>query len=64
MFVGVFQNGLKARHFDESLTQKLAFTLAKIISKEECYIKGEESNVEKMACNVKENSPTLIALIP
>ena len=42
LFVGAFQNGLKAGQFNESLAQKSA----------ECYIKGEESNTEKRARDV------------
>lgn len=45
MFVGPFQNRLRAAHFNESLTQRLAKSLAEVLTRVECYIKGEESNI-------------------
>jgi len=44
VFVGVFQNGLRAGQFNESLAQKPADSMDEIIAIVECYIKGEESN--------------------
>lgn len=47
MFVGAFQNGLKASNFNESLTHKPNNSMEESMVMEECYVKGEESNVEK-----------------
>jgi hypothetical protein len=47
MFVAAIQNGLKAGHFNESLAQKPAETMQEVMKWAECYIKGEESHVEK-----------------
>ena len=47
LFVGAFQNGLRAGQFNESLAQKPATDMDEITSRAECYIKGEESNQEK-----------------
>ena len=49
MFVGLFQNKLKAGHFNESLSQNPTLSLEKMVTREECYIKDEESNAEKKA---------------
>lgn len=40
--IGAFQNGLKARHFNEALAQKSALSLAKVVTIMECYIKGRK----------------------
>jgi len=40
LFVGAFQNGLRAGQFNESLAQKPADSMEEIISWAECYIKG------------------------
>jgi hypothetical protein len=58
MFVSVFHNGLKAGHFNESLAQKPATSMQKIIKRAECYIKGEESNAKKRSRDVRERDPT------
>lgn len=47
MFVGVFQHDLKAGKFNESLAQKSASNMDKVITRAEFYIKGEERNMEK-----------------
>jgi hypothetical protein len=57
MFVSAFHNGLKAGHFNESLTQKPATSMQEIIKRVECYIKGEESNAEKRSRDAKERDP-------
>jgi len=57
LFVGAFQNGLRAGQFNESLAQKPADSMEEIISRAECYIKGEESNAEKHARDAKEKGP-------
>jgi len=57
LFVGAFQNGLRADQFNESLAQKPAYSMEEIISRAECYIKGEESNAEKRARDAKEKGP-------
>jgi len=54
LFVGAFQNGLRVGQFNESLAQKPADSMEEIMARPECYIKGEESNVEKRARDVKE----------
>jgi hypothetical protein len=56
VFVGAFQNGLRADQFNESLAHKPADSMDEIIARAECYIKGEESNVEKKARDSKERS--------
>ncbi|KAK2410564.1 hypothetical protein QL285_045924 [Trifolium repens] len=57
MFVAAFHNGLKAGHFNESLTQKPATSMQEIIKRAECYIKGEESNAEKRSRDTREREP-------
>lgn len=54
MFVGTFKNSLRVRHFNESLTQKHVASMNEIMAHFECYIKGEERNMEKKAKDVKE----------
>jgi len=54
LFVGAFQNGLRAGQFNESLAQKPTDSMEEIISRAECCIKGEENNAEKRARDVKE----------
>ena len=54
LFVGAFQNRLRAGPFNESLAQKPADSMKEITSRSECYIKGEESNVEKKGKDAKE----------
>ncbi|XP_024632850.1 uncharacterized protein [Medicago truncatula] len=54
VFVGAFQNGLRAGQFNESLAQKPADSMEEIIARAECYVKGEESNAEKKARDAKE----------
>jgi hypothetical protein len=54
MFVVVFHNGLKVGHFNESLAQKSATLMQEIIKRDECYIKGEQSNAEKRSKDAKE----------
>lgn len=53
MFVGAFQNGLRARHFNKSLAKRSAFSLDKEVTHAKCYIKGEEKNAEKKARDAK-----------
>jgi hypothetical protein len=47
MFVGAFQNVLKAGHFNRSLTHKTDANIEEMIRHVKCYINGEESNAEK-----------------
>src|ERR1044072_425084 len=54
IFVAAFQHGLKAGQFNESLAQKPAKSMDEIITRAECYVKGEESNMEKRARDSKE----------
>jgi len=54
LFVGAFQNGLRAGQFNESLAQKPADPMEEIMARAECCSKGAESNVEKKARDVKE----------
>jgi hypothetical protein len=56
VFVGAFQNGLREGQFNESLAQKPADSMEEIIARADCYIKGEESNAEKKARDVKERA--------
>lgn len=56
IFVGAFQNGLKVDHFIESLAQKPAASMDEVMNMEECYIKGEEINMEKKSQNAKERA--------
>lgn len=53
MFKGVFQNGLRTGHFNESLSQKLIASMSEIMEYVECYISDEEINVDKKAINIK-----------
>ncbi|KAK2427055.1 hypothetical protein QL285_025661 [Trifolium repens] len=57
MYVAAFLNGLKVGHFNESLAQKPATTMQKIIKRAECYIKGEKSNAEKRSRDARERKP-------
>jgi len=54
LFVGAFQNGLRAGQFNESLAQKPTDSMEEIMARAVCFIKGEESNAEKRAREVKE----------
>lgn len=45
MFIGVFQNRLKERNFNETLAQRPATSLVEVVTRVESYIKGEESNL-------------------
>lgn len=56
VFVGAFQNGLRAGEFNESLTQKPADSMEEIIARADYYNKGEESNAEKKARDAKERT--------
>ena len=56
MFVGAFQNGLKAGHFNESLAQRPALNMEEIRARAECYIKGKESNAEKNNRDARERN--------
>lgn len=47
LFMGKFQNGLKEGHFKEPFSQKHTLSLAKVVTKAEYYIKGEEINTKK-----------------
>lgn len=47
--IGAFHTGIKMGYFNESLAQKPSFLLAKVVTIEECYIKGKESNPGKKA---------------
>lgn len=55
MFVGAFQNGLRAGHFNESLAHMPTSSLSEVVMREECYIKGEENNAKNKAKDVKEH---------
>ncbi|WJX77765.1 hypothetical protein P8452_61041 [Trifolium repens] len=57
IFLAAFHNGLKARHFNESLAQKPATSMQEIIKRVKCYIKGEESNAEKRSRDAREREP-------
>lgn len=57
MFVGMFQNGLKTGHFSESLAQKSASSLEEVVTKVECYIKGEEKNIKRKVHDSEERIP-------
>lgn len=57
--MGAFQNGLKARHFNESLTQRPTSLLEEVATRAKCYIKGKERNTEKRARGVKELTPSI-----
>jgi len=59
LFVGAFQNGLRVVQFNESLVQKPVNSMEEIMARAECYIKGEESNVEKRARDVKEKGSSV-----
>ena len=47
LFLGAFQHDLRVGKFNESLAQNLTSNMNEIITRVECYIKGEESNLEK-----------------
>ena len=54
IFVATFQQGLWVGQFNESLAQKPATSMDEIITRAECYVKGEESNMEKRTRDAKE----------
>ena len=56
MFVGDFNNGLRVGHFNESLAQKSTLNMGEVMNWEECYIKGEERNMEKRSRDAKEKT--------
>jgi hypothetical protein len=56
MFVAAFHNGLKAWHFNESLTQKTVETMQEVMKRAKCYIKCEESNAEKRSRDSRERA--------
>lgn len=58
MFVGAFRI-LKAKHFNESLTQRPTSLLVEVVTRPKCYIKGEESNIEKKTRDVEERVPSV-----
>lgn len=47
MFVGAFQNSLRVGHFNESLAQKSGSNMEEVMNRIDCYVNGEESNMEK-----------------
>lgn len=57
--MGTFQNGLKVRHFNESLAQRPASSLEEVVTREQFYIKGEQSNTEKKTQDIKEHVPSV-----
>ena len=58
MFVKVFQHDLKAEQFKKNLVQKSMSNIDEVITRAECYIKGEKSNMEKRSWNAKEKVQT------
>src|ERR1051325_7567974 len=54
IFMAAFQHGLKAGQFNKSLAQKPTKSMDEIITRAECYVKGEESNMDKRARDSKE----------
>lgn len=64
MFVGAFYNWLKERHFNGSLAQKAALSLAKVVTKVDCYIKCEEKTLKGRLTPPRNDPPVLKALIP
>lgn len=54
MFVGAFQNDLRADHFNESSAQKPTINMDEVMNKAECYIKGEKSNIENKSQDAKD----------
>lgn len=58
MFVGDFQNGLRACHFNEFMAQKMASNMDEVMNWVECYIKGQKSNMEKRHQDAKERAPS------
>lgn len=59
IFMGVFHNGVKVGHFNESLTQKPSLSLVEVVTKAECYIKGKESKPENKIFNINESVPNV-----
>lgn len=57
MFVGAFQNGLRARKFNEYLTQIPTKSLAEVVTRVTCYINSKEINIEKKAQDAKKRTP-------
>lgn len=45
-----------AGHFNESIIERLIVSLDEVVISEYCYIKGEESNVEKKVEDVKQRT--------
>lgn len=58
MFVRAFQHDLKAEQFNQSLAQEMVSNMNEVITRAECYIKGEESNMEKLSRDAKEKVQT------
>lgn len=56
MLVWAFQNGLRARHFNEFRTQSSTTYLSEVVTQAEWYIKSEVSNVQKKARDAKEHT--------
>lgn len=57
IFIEAVQNGPKVGHFNKSLSKKPKCLFAKVVTRAECCIKGEESNIEKKVRDVKECVP-------
>lgn len=59
MFLEAFQNGLKVRHFNELLSYNIVNSMEHIIVLAQCYVNGEERNLEKRAIDAKERNNKL-----
>lgn len=57
MFIGAFHNDHKEGKFNESLAQRSIYSLVEVVTRVECYIKGEEINTEKNSHDIKECAP-------
>lgn len=64
MFTGVFQNGLKARHFNESLAQRPSYLMVEVVTRMKCYTKCEENNAKKKTRDLKDRVPSTGILLP
>lgn len=54
IFVETFQNGINACPFNEPLAQKSSLSLAKVVTRTECYVKGKKRNTEKKVSDANE----------
>lgn len=62
MFAEAFQSKLRVQHFNKPLVHKLVASMNEIMAHVECYIKGQEINVENKTMDFKECSSDIFDL--